>query len=77
MANTETNGNGKGSVTWKWVVGVLVGVLMLIASSVLSGMQTDIKALHQNKVDKDQYCRDISEIKDSLKDIQKFMRGRP
>ena len=73
-ANTEINGNGKNGVTWRWMVGILIGILILVAGSVLSGMQTDIKTLHQNKVDKDQYCRDISEIKESLKDIQKFMR---
>lgn len=73
MANIETNGNGK-SVTWKWLVGILVGLLFLIAGSVLSGMQADIKTLSREKVDKDQYCRDISEIKESLKDIQKYIR---
>ena len=73
MANTETNGNGK-SVTWKWLVGFLAGLLLLIAGSVLSGMQTDIKTLKTEKVDKEQYYRDVNEIKEGLKDIQKYIR---
>ena len=73
MANTETNGNGK-SVTWKWLVGVLAGLLILIIGSVLSGMQIDIKVLKAEKVDKEQYYRDVNEIKEGLKDIQKYIR---
>ncbi len=74
MANmTETNGNGK-SVTWKWLVGFLAGLLLLIAGSVLSGMQTDIKTLKTEKVDKEQYYRDVNEIKEGLKDIQRYIR---
>ena len=73
MANTETNGNGK-SVTWKWLVGFLAGLLLLVAGSVLSGMQTDIKTLKTEKVDKEQYYRDVSEIKEGLKDIQRYIR---
>ena len=73
MANTEINGNGK-SVTWKWLVGFLAGLLLLIAGSVLSGMQTDIKTLKTEKVDKEQYYRDVNEIKEGLKDIQRYIR---
>ncbi|MFA5753041.1 MAG: hypothetical protein WC910_08235 [Bacteroidales bacterium] len=76
MANNpavEINGNGK-SVTWKWLVGFLAGLLLLIAGSVLSGMQTDIKTLKTEKVDKEQYYRDVNEIKEGLKDIQKYIR---
>jgi hypothetical protein len=74
MANTtETNGNGK-SVTWKWLVGILVGILLLIGGSVLSGMQADIRMLRAEKMDKEQYYRDVSEIKESLKEIQKYIR---
>jgi hypothetical protein len=73
MANTETNGNGK-SVTWKWLVGVLAGLLILIIGSVLSGMQIDIKVLKAEKVDKEQYYRDVNEIKEGLKDIQRYIR---
>lgn len=73
MANIETNGNGK-SVTWKWLVGILAGLLILIAGSVLSGMQSDIKVLKAEKVDKEQYYRDVNEIKEGLKDIQRYIR---
>ena len=75
MANptVETNGNGK-SVTWKWLVGFLAGLLLLVAGSVLSGMQTDIKVLKAEKVDKEQYYRDVNEIKEGLKDIQRYIR---
>jgi len=62
--NGETNGNGKnGSVTWKWLVGVLVALLFIVAGSVMAGMQSDIKALRAEKVDKEQYYRDIAELK--------------
>ncbi|MHB8110506.1 MAG: hypothetical protein ACYDHW_10800 [Syntrophorhabdaceae bacterium] len=78
----ETNGNGK-SVTWKWLVGFLVTVLLLAAGGVMAGIQNEqarqaleLRTLQREKVDKDQYCRDISEIKDSLKDIQRYVRSK-
>ena len=63
--NGETNGNGKGSgsVTWKWLVGVLITLLFIVAGSVMAGMQSDIKTLRAEKVDKEQYYRDIAEVK--------------
>jgi hypothetical protein len=37
-------------------------------------MQTDIKVLKAEKVDKEQYYRDVNEIKEGLKDIQRYIR---
>jgi uncharacterized protein YpmS len=78
--NGETNGNGK-SVTWKWLVGILVGLLFLIAGSVLSGMQADIKSLRAEKVDKEQYYRDIGEVKTRMENmdgkLDRLIQRRP
>jgi hypothetical protein len=37
-------------------------------------MQADIRMLRAEKMDKEQYYRDMSEIKESLKEIQKYIR---
>lgn len=68
--------NGK-SVTWKWLVGFLVAVLLLIAGAVFAGIQSDIRALQKEKVDKEQYYLDVGEIKSDLKDIKKALRVIP
>ena len=51
-------------------------MLFLIVGGFVAGLQSDVKALSREKVDKDQYCRDIKEIKESLKDIQDYVRRR-
>lgn len=59
------NGNGK-SVTWKWLVGVLVTLLFLVAGGVLADIRGDVKALTREKVDKDRYECDMARVEKKL-----------
>lgn len=58
----ESNGSGK-YPTWKWLVGVLVGILLLTAG----GWVSRIESRMTEKVDKDQYRCDIGEIKSDIR----------
>ena len=69
------NMNGK-SVTWQWLVGVLVvllfaagGILLADNKAKVQKNETKIEQMQEKKVDKEQYYRDIGEIKETLKDI--------
>jgi len=66
------NMNGK-SVTWQWLVGVLVvllfaagGVLLADNNAKVQRNETKIEQMQEKKVDKEQYYRDIKDIKDAL-----------
>ena len=69
------NLNGK-NVTWQWLVGVLM-VLLFAAGGVLLAdnkvkvqkNETKIEQMQERKVEKEQYYRDIADIKDTLKAI--------
>ena len=65
--------NGNKSVTWKYLVGVLVTLLLLLGGIILADNkalveknQVKIDKLTDQKVDKEQYYRDINEIKNGL-----------
>ena len=65
--------NGNKSVTWKYLVGVLVTLLLLLGGFILADnkalvekTQVKIDKLTEQKVDKDQYYRDIGDIKSTL-----------
>ena len=80
--NGETNGNGK-SVTWKWLVGILFTLLLIAAGSVFAGFQneqtrqaTELRMLQKEKVDKEQYYRDLNGINAKLNTIDEYIRRR-
>jgi hypothetical protein len=78
--------NGSGSLTFKWLTGILVSVLIILSGILLADTKTNLKevklelaqraqanqekieCLQREKVDKEQYYRDISEIKQAMKD---------
>ena len=62
----ESNGNKY--VSLKWVLGILVSVLMLMAGGYFANLESRINA----KVDKETYCNDIREIKQDLKTIKNW-----
>lgn len=62
----EGNKNGKNGVTWKWLVGVLLTLLLLIGGGVMANLQADIKALDRDKVDKDRYDKDQQRVEHKL-----------
>ena len=69
------NMNGK-SVTWQWLVGVLVvllfaagGVLLADNKARVQKSETRIEQMQERKVEKEQYYRDIADIRDTLKTI--------
>lgn len=64
------NGNGK-YPTWKWLVSILIGVVLLSAGGWITRVETKMG----EKVDKDQYRLDIADIKDGIKDINSFLRN--
>jgi hypothetical protein len=53
------------NVTFKWVVGALLGFIMLVSGFALG----ETKKSLDSKVDKDQYYRDLGEMKECIKDI--------
>ena len=67
--------NGK-NVTWQWAAGVLltlvfaaVGIIVADTRTGVSNAVVKIEILQDKKLDKEQYYRDIGEIKQTLKDI--------
>ena len=82
MAN-DANGNGNGSVTWKWLVGILFTLLLATAGGLLADTrdsigkaQDKIECLQKDKLDKEQYYRDLQEMKDAIGRIDRFVRDR-
>jgi hypothetical protein len=76
------NGNSK-YVTQKWLVWVLAslvfaasGIIVADTRSGISNAQTKIDALKDTKVDKEQYCRDISEIKTGINRLVEMHMGQ-
>lgn len=69
------NLNGK-NVTWQWLVGILVVLLFAAGGALLADNkakvqknETQIEQMQERKVEKDQYYRDIADVKDALKAI--------
>ena len=67
--------NGR-NVTWQWLVGVLISVLLLAAGVILADTRNgvdrariSIVEMQKEKVDKEQYRLDMGEIKESLRTI--------
>lgn len=74
MANGD-NGNGR-SVTWKWLVGILMAVVLAVTGGIISDTRSGIseakakcETLQKEKVDKEQYRVDLMEIKGDLKTL--------
>lgn len=79
--------NGNGKLTFKWLVGILMSLLMAggglliadtresikiaqgLASQLAKDNQYKIECLQKEKLDKDQYYRDMRDIKVSLEKI--------
>jgi len=77
-----TNGNGS-AVSWKWVAVTLVGIVVMVVGGIVADTRScvsetgkKIEALQREKVDKEQYHRDIGEIKDSLRDIRQYIEQK-
>ena len=69
-------GNGS-NVTWKWLVGVLFSLLILIGGIVIADNRAvvqknndKIESIQEKKVDKEQYYRDIGVIMSTLEKIE-------
>jgi len=69
MANE--NGNGSRYPSWKWLTGILVGLLIVIGGYSLSDVRSEVKTLHDKKVDKDAYYRDIDRIGKTMDEMDK------
>lgn len=56
--------------SWKWLTGILVAILLAVGSytfgTTVGDIKIDIKALYEKKLDKDQYIRDMTDIKETL-----------
>ena len=70
--------NTNASVTWKWIVGVLVPLIFLFGGiivadnrAIVQKTQDKIEEVRKEKVDKNQYYRDIADIKDTLRGIDR------
>jgi len=60
------NGNGKGP-TWKWLAGILVGILIVVGGYFLGDVRSEVRSLSERKLDKETYYNDIKDIKTDLK----------
>ena len=74
MPNEDKENNPSRTPTWQWIAGLAISILLFLAGVTLSETRNDVKSLYLTKVDKDAYYRDIVEIKDTLKEIQKDMK---
>jgi hypothetical protein len=59
----------------KIVLSVMGTILLLIFGFIGNGIVTDVKALQRDKLDKEQYFRDLGDIKDSLRSIDNFVKN--
>ena len=64
--------NGR-NVTWQWLVGVLLilvfaagGIILADTKAEVQKVQGKVEQVQEKKVDKEQYYRDIGEIKQAL-----------
>ena len=74
MASGEcTNGR---SVTWAWLAGTAILLLISIAGFTLAETRGDIRSLQEQKVDKDQYYNDINSINAKLDCLIKMQMER-
>jgi hypothetical protein len=76
------NGNGNRFVPMKLLISILLALLFAASSIIIadtrSGVttaQVKIDQLQKDKVDKEQYCRDINEIKAGINSLVKMHMG--
>ena len=64
------SGNGSKYPSWKWLAGILVGLLIIIGGYTLGTSIGEVKAgilvLQDKKLDKDQYLLDMKDMKDKI-----------
>lgn len=67
------NGNNETFISWRWLVGILVLIVLSVVGFVVSDTRCaiddatkEIKILQEKKLDKELYYRDIKDIKDNL-----------
>jgi len=53
-------------ITWSWIAGIVITVLIAVGGYLLTDTRADIKALKQEKLDKEDYYRDINSVKDGI-----------
>jgi hypothetical protein len=70
------NGDGKYGPSWKWIVGILAGVLIAVSGTLYTDMRANIAKLQEGKVDKEQYRCDVTEIKQGIRDINEWFIKR-
>lgn len=72
MVGSKENGANR-FASWKWLAGILGMILLTLGSytfgTAVGDMKIDIKALYEKKLDKDQYIRDMADIKGALQRI--------
>ncbi len=79
--------NGNGSITFKWLVGILIAIVFAVTSLIAADTrqaikeaqdlaknnfainQKKIECLEKEKLDKDQYYRDLREIRVGIEKI--------
>lgn len=63
--------DGQGNyVTNRWLIGILCAVLLMAGGWFSTNIWTEIIKLKEGKVDKEQYCRDVNEIKAGIARIE-------
>lgn len=62
MANDE---NGK-YPTWKWIVGILVLVVMMMSGGYINKLDSEVSALKKEKLDRAQYDCDMAKLETKI-----------
>ena len=71
-SKTEVEGGNEQDrfASWKWLAGILMAILLAVGGytfgTTVGDMKIEIKALYEKKLDKDQYIRDMTDIKETL-----------
>ncbi|MEN6360018.1 MAG: hypothetical protein ABFD59_08180 [Smithella sp.] len=53
-------------ITWSWIAGILLTVLVMFGGYMLTDTRAEIKSLQQVKLDKEDYYRDIDAVKKGI-----------
>lgn len=64
-------------VSWIWIVGALMMIVMLFGGYILNGMGASIVKLQDNKMDRSEYLKDHNERREDIRIINQKLDAIP